>query len=325
MIFPGLHLLIGTCALHRILAAIGLGFGLLGNTLGYLQEHSQPTSLSALWSDGDRIGGFYGYNVASMPLSWSQDIVQQVLFANMFQLLISFLYLFYNGLLTRQLVAAEWIRFLYNKKSLRVSSPEGVMQRSSYALSLPYRYAVPLMVACIILHWFISRSVFIVTTNVYSPGADGVRLPEYDASRVAFSSTAILASSTLGSLMLLLLLLNGQRRFPAVPANLPQMSTDSAGIKAMCHRPAGDPDGYLYPLQLAAVENDAISDDGTKVICFSTDIKAEPPVDGTVYWQPVRHETLEKNCHFSILREKWNNLRTWPKSKRHSRKTTHSD
>ncbi len=69
------------------------------------------------------------------------DLLQKVLAANAFQLLLSFGYILYNSILTKQLIADEWIRFLRpeGKKALRVSSPVG-MQRSSYTLSLPMSY-----------------------------------------------------------------------------------------------------------------------------------------------------------------------------------------
>src|SRR5437764_175972 len=66
------------------------------------------------------------------------DLMKKLLAANAYQLFVSFLYMFHNNILTRQLVADEWTRFLRpeGKKPLRVSSPVG-MQRSSYMLSLP--------------------------------------------------------------------------------------------------------------------------------------------------------------------------------------------
>lgn len=270
------------------------------DSLWTLQRHGAPTSLSRLWNDGDRIGGFTGYNVADSSLSVNQNLVAQVVGANSFQLIISFLYLFYNGLLTQQLVADEFIRFLVTKKPLRVSSPSTIVQRSTYALSLPYRYSVPLMAACILLHWFISRSLFVITTNVYGPGPNGARLPDLDASRLGSSVTGILAAALLGVIMLLALLLNSFRKYPASPLAMPLMATDSAGISAACHRPKGDIDAYLYPVRLAATDSGL--GDSTKVVCFSTDIHADKPESGTVYWQPVAAMPRARKGYKGILK-----------------------
>lgn len=64
----------------------------------------------------------------------------RLLKANWLQVMVSFLYLFYNNILTRQLVTDELLRYLREdgKKPLRVSSPVG-MQRSTYFLSLPWK------------------------------------------------------------------------------------------------------------------------------------------------------------------------------------------
>lgn len=100
---------------------------------------------AAIWRQGFTFNGAYlvGGTV-------SQDFGSgiNIVLANSFQILVSFLYLFYNNILTRQLVADEWTRFLRpnGKKALRVSSPKAV-QRSSYSLSLPLKYSIPLMVA----------------------------------------------------------------------------------------------------------------------------------------------------------------------------------
>ncbi|KAJ7909785.1 hypothetical protein B0H13DRAFT_1616212 [Mycena leptocephala] len=82
--------------------------------------------------------------------------------ANGPQVLVSFIYLSYNNILTRQLVADEWVRFVRpcGKKPLRVSAPAG-MQRSSYFLSLPMRYGVLLMANSMLLHSLISQGLFL--------------------------------------------------------------------------------------------------------------------------------------------------------------------
>ena len=175
------------------------------------------------------------------------------------------------------------------------SSPNTIIQRSTYSLSLPYTYSVPLMVAWIMLHWFISRGLFVITINVYGPGPDGVRYLGEDASRPGFSVIAIPAATFLGVVMLLALLVNALRKFPASPLAMPLMATDSAGISAACHRSKYDEDAYLYPVRLAAVDYGL--GDGTRVVCFSTDIDAMEPQNRTVYWQPVAPVHRSKGEH----------------------------
>ncbi|KAJ7677563.1 hypothetical protein B0H17DRAFT_1206975 [Mycena rosella] len=78
-------------------------------------------------------------------------------------------YLFYNNILTRQLAADEWVRFMRSggKKPL----PAG-MQRSSYFLSLPMRYGAP--------------------TSSFGSGPDGARLPEFEVSAKSYSALGVI-------------------------------------------------------------------------------------------------------------------------------------
>ncbi len=78
------------------------------------------------------------------------------------------LYLTYNGLLTCMLVNEEWSGYAKDRKTLRVSHPKGI-QRSSYFISMPMKYGIPLMVANATLHWLVSQSMFVVNTTTYYP------------------------------------------------------------------------------------------------------------------------------------------------------------
>lgn len=251
-----------------------------------LERHGAPTSFARLWDDGDKLGGFTGYNISQMSVSLTSNLLVEVLFANMFQLIISLVYLFYNGILTRQLLADEMFHFLDEKKALRVSFPRTTIHRSGYMLSLPFRYAIPLMVACVLLHWFVSRSIFVLTTRAYSPGPDGVWMPGDDSVRLAFSVSAQLSATLLGVLMVVALLLNSLRRYPKAPVGLARIASDSSGINAVCHRPAGDTSAFLYPCMLTIVQDTSDSDAAGR-LSFSTDREGRKPEDGEVYWLPV--------------------------------------
>src|SRR5882762_8193321 len=63
---------------------------------------------------------------------------------------------------TGMLAGLEWSQMAWQKKSLRVSqNPQGE-QRSSYFLQLPYRYAIPLLGFSAVMHWLVSRSIFVL-------------------------------------------------------------------------------------------------------------------------------------------------------------------
>ena len=60
------------------------------------------------------------------------------------QLLISLLFLTYNGLFTSLLLMNEWFDFALERRYLRVTDPVG-KQRSTYHLQIPYRYSLSLL------------------------------------------------------------------------------------------------------------------------------------------------------------------------------------
>ncbi len=80
----------------------------------------------------------------------------------MWQIILAFLCVAYNALLSCQLVIDEWSGYA-------ITHPEGI-QRSSYFVSLPMKYGVPLIAANTTLHWLISESIFLVSITSYYPG-----------------------------------------------------------------------------------------------------------------------------------------------------------
>ena len=255
-----------------------------------MKHEGLQIGLADLWKDG--LGRTNGYALMTGWYARSGsvlDFINHVLFANLFQLMISVLYLFYNYIVTCQLVAAEWMRFSHEKKALRVSSPVNECQRSEYFLSLPWKYAAPQMASFMLLHWLVSQSVFIVQTTAYGPGPSGQRIASNDASRIGFSSIGILLSTLWGSVMLFILLLNSfVRSYPSFPPDMARMATNSAAISAACHRPSSDTDAHLLPVRFGAV-CEALSTDTEviRTISFSTDTQMQMPVNGVQYLQPV--------------------------------------
>jgi len=169
------------------------------------------------------------------------------------------------------------------------------MQRSSYFLSLPWKYAGPQMLAFVTLHWLVSQSVFTVQTTCYGPGPDGRRIPSGDASRVGFSVLGILLTSLLGIFIVWLLALNSLRQYPNVPAHFPRMAVNSAALHANCLRPPMDHDAHLCPLRLGVVQGDHDLLPGCKGrLTFSTDADIEEPVSGISY-EIANQVALEKS------------------------------
>jgi hypothetical protein len=87
--------------------------------------------------------GFGAFNYSSVihGKSTPTGLTRSVLLANLPQVLLSFLYLNYNGLLTCLLESYEWSLFSKKRRPLRVTSPKG-KQRSTWFLELPYSHSV---------------------------------------------------------------------------------------------------------------------------------------------------------------------------------------
>ena len=173
----------------------------------------------------------------------------------------------YNGLLTTMVVADEWNGFINERQTLRLSNPHGI-QRSSYFLSLPYRFAVPLIIVSGTLQWLISQSVFVVQTIGMAYGDSFYRYPVYDASMIGYSNIGTISCMIVGSVMMVALVMLGlcnsyrprkygeERRTDAQSYTMPLVSTCSAAISAACHRPDEDSESHLFPVRWGFVRGD---------------------------------------------------------------------
>lgn len=138
------------------------------------------------------------------------------------------------------LLAAEYNDYAIERKPLRVSWAKG-LQRSTYYLSLPYRYSIPLMISNTILHWLVSQSFFFVEVVLYDMAGN---LTTERLIACGYSPIALAFAIILGFVMLCTILGLGLKRFET---NMPLAVSCSAAISAACHPPPGD-DHALKPL-----------------------------------------------------------------------------
>ncbi|KAH7551101.1 hypothetical protein BM1_09975 [Bipolaris maydis] len=188
-----------------------------------------------------------------------------VLFVNMFQAIVSALYLLCNNLLTVMVVAAEWNAYYnFRRKALRVSALKGI-QGSTFFLSLPYRCSVTLMVLSGLLHFFIYQSVFVVQPVAYLPRYEPQRFiqaPGLDVSCIGFSSLGTFLALATGFVLVVYFVVVGFTFKYEMPINrekaqeaaarlfrMPVVSRCSAAISANCHAHAADTDCGFLPVQ----------------------------------------------------------------------------
>lgn len=213
----------------------------------------------------------------------SSSFATCVLFANIFQLMFSVLYLLYNRLFTIYAIAQEWSRWSTAKgpeqrRGLRVSNPQPT-QRSSYFISLPYRFGIPIMISSSALHWLISQAVFVVNTNGFD--TKGLLHSTDSTSRVGFSILGIILSLVLGVVVVTVLILIGFRQLPSGPDGMPLASTCSALISSACHTAPEDRHVTYGHVLWGVVSEDV--DSRTGHCSFTTKEDVGPPKESWTY------------------------------------------
>ncbi|EAT83304.2 hypothetical protein SNOG_09112 [Parastagonospora nodorum SN15] len=106
--------------------------------------------------------GWSAPDVRTMIYGPTKDLIANAIIANSPQLILSWVYFSYNGLLTLLAMAREWESYMLHRKGLRVSDAPQGKQRSTYFLQLPYRLAIPFMFVSGFLHWIVSQSFFLL-------------------------------------------------------------------------------------------------------------------------------------------------------------------
>jgi hypothetical protein len=195
---------------------------------------------------------------------------------NVLQLFVSIAYFMLDALLTAMLGAVEYNNYARNRKPLRVSWPRGA-QRSTYYLSLPYRYSFPLLVVSSVLHWLVSQSLFFV--QIISFDINDVPIPTAGSARCAYSPVAMLFAIIVGSSLLIIPILLSLRRFESP---MPLVAQCSAAISAACHPMTSSMDDTanhaLKPVQWGEIPG-IYSDRGMMV--FSRRMDGDEDVSGS--------------------------------------------
>ncbi|KAI0534992.1 hypothetical protein GGR58DRAFT_515688 [Xylaria digitata] len=189
-------------------------------------------------------------------------LLVNVLIINSPQLIFSILYSLYGTVLTTFLVQREFSLMYSRRKTLRVSEPVGI-QRSSYFISLPLRYGIPLNVSSALLHWLLSQSFFIPRITALKP--DGAEDYENTFTTLGHSPFAVIVTGIAVFISVIIIILLGCRKYDGT---MRVVSTNSKAISAACHSLAEDREfGYQLPVQWGVVE---VGEDGIGHCAFTT-------------------------------------------------------
>ncbi|KAK3378238.1 hypothetical protein B0H63DRAFT_241771 [Podospora didyma] len=170
------------------LLVTGVAIRLMGLALPSLHRRSISTTIPDLWKMGSGALTPYTYLVVGLPRGDPAGLISNVLLANLPQLILSMLYILYNTILGTFLVQREFSQMNVRRKPLRVSEPIGI-QRSSYFISLPLRYGIPSYVSPGLIHWLISKSLFLARVTAVHP--DGSINVENSFSTCGYSPIAV--------------------------------------------------------------------------------------------------------------------------------------
>ncbi len=144
--------------------------------------------------------------------------------------------------------SSEWHELAHRQRRLRVTSPRGA-QRSTYFLSLPYRYLLPISVVSIATHWILSESLFLVAIDVFDE--QGNVDPSRSILTCGFSCIALIFLVGIGWLMLIVGVGMGLRRYNG---GMPLAGSCSAALSAACHPTPDEQDVALVPVKWGVVK-----------------------------------------------------------------------
>ncbi|CUS13874.1 unnamed protein product [Tuber aestivum] len=220
--------------------------------------------------------GFGAQTTSSVLSSRDGGLIVPIFLANSPQVVLSFLYLTYNGIFTSMFMAKEWMDFAVRRKPLRVSRPIG-QQRSTYWLQLPFRYSLPLMALKSITHLCASQGIFLAKFEVFSPLGETFKV----VSTVGYSVVGITLLMVSGFIHLIVLFTAGSKKYPF---GMPLAGSCSAAIAAACHPPEDDMDASYEPLMWGAVPVKSGSTAESEVgHCSLSSLPVDQPIIGHLY------------------------------------------
>ncbi len=215
----------------------------------------------------------------------SSGIVPTSLIANLPQLGFSIVYLAYNNFFTRMLLAQELDRFASHAKGLRVSEVPRGSQRSTHLLSLPARWAVPLMAFSAVAHWLLSQSLFLV--RIDGVDADGNIDDDDRLTRLGYSVTAIISALAVLILGTVIAVMLGFFK-KLQSGHWGDGSSNSVVISAACHPVIGFPQppdisiGKVKWGDITPETGEAETGQGIRHCGFTSGTAAEPR-EGSLY------------------------------------------
>ena len=156
-------------------------------------------SLILLFTASIMLGGS-GHVYKTLRLAYPETITRNIagwaktgtlLPVNLPQTIVSLMIVLYNSCLTSICLMETWDSFSKQPEALRVTTPLG-KQKSQYYLTIPYQYAIPLLLTTSSFHWSISNSFFLVSIKAFKNTEEQ---PQDSVYAIGYSSLSILISA----------------------------------------------------------------------------------------------------------------------------------
>lgn len=201
------------------------------------------SDFSSLWSFG--IGTINPYTLIrnwKIPTDGDLAVAGTVLLTNLPQLILYFIYLILNSILTSMVAAAEWASFAHGPhQPLRVSFPRGA-QKSAFFLERPYQYSIPMLVLSIVIHWLISQGFFIaqILERYLWDFDDNDRLDQEVLDKMQVTTTSAYSPIAMVLTCVILVILFGSVAILGTRRlrdGMPLAGSCSLAISAACHTP----------------------------------------------------------------------------------------
>lgn len=103
------------------------------------------------------------------------------------------------------------------------------------------------------MQWSVSTSLFIARVTLYTRAGNGIEDPANSIPTIGYSCIAIFTVAVLGTVVIIVGLINGFRRYKP---GMPLVGSCSAAITAVYHSPSGDEDAAHKPLRRGLVASE---------------------------------------------------------------------
>lgn len=168
------------------------------------------------------------------------DLLLPTAHSNAPQFFFSIMYFIYNNVFTSMHLAHEWAGYATHRKPLKVSQP-APGQRSSYWLNLPWSYSLPLLAQSVLLHWLVSRSLYLVSVKqIYTARGN------YSSVTIGYSILMMLFVMAVVLLMSAVIFGFSRRELSSAA---PLLGSRSLALSAVCHHPNDPKTEACKPLQ----------------------------------------------------------------------------